>query len=46
MAPDALDKAGLYTARTLLRLVHKQVRRCLTDDVTPDMATLGHLTAV
>jgi hypothetical protein len=43
MAPNALDGAGLYTARTLLRLVYKQVRRCLTDDVAPGTATLGEL---
>src|SRR5690606_27167924 len=45
MAPNALDQAGLYTARSLLRLVHKQVRRCLTDDVTPGAATLGEMEA-
>ena len=43
MAPNALDQAGLYTARNLLRLVHKQVRRCLTDDITPGTATLGEM---
>jgi hypothetical protein len=43
MAKNALDDAGRYTARTLLRLVHRQARLCLSENLAPGVATLADL---